>query len=149
MSSNFPYVEVDPADAGHVLMAGWGQGQGLLELDGGRWTSWGTCNSTADTAGCFDGDRVDSLALDTNQYAFSFRVVEWMSNQSVVMTHGNPTDRSGASTAARPEVLITDSRGALHGLWDPVHARFAFMHLNDRYTGAKEAGALGVFVVRA
>ena len=146
MSSNFPYLEVDPADSGHVLMAGWGQGQGLLELDGGKWTSWGTCDSTIDTSGCFDGDRVDSLALDSNQYAFSFRVVEWRSNQTVVMTHGNATNRSRASTAARPEVLITDSRGALHGLWDPVHARFAFLHLNDRYTGVKEAGMLGCVV---
>lgn len=152
LTSNWPHAHIDPANDDHVLLAGWGfGGQGLYELGfvPGEWTEWASCNSTIDPAGCFAGDRVDSLALDSNQYTIDFRIVDWHSNESVVISHGNVTqlrrhgprprsplhERSGAAKQLRPEVLMTDSRGALHGVWDPVHHRFGFLHLNDAYAG--------------
>jgi hypothetical protein len=60
-----------------------------------------------------------------------------------VSVSGNRTSAVVESaTVSRPEVLITDSRGVLYGLWDPSHGRYAFVHLNDRYAGVDPATGL-------
>jgi hypothetical protein len=141
ITGNFPHIAVDPADPRHILLAGWGNpGQGLYELEDGVWKQWGACgisdtSNPVSAADCFDGARVDSLTLDSNQYAFDFRVVSWSSNRTVSVADRVTSAVTSETGVSRPEVVFTDSRGAVHGVWDPTHHRFGFLHLNDHYVG--------------
>lgn len=147
-TGNFPLLAVDPSNSGHVLLAGWGSSsQGLYELKNASWTQWGLCNAAdpnnvIEIADCFEGGRIDTMALDTNQYAYDFRVSNWESNRTVSVVRGLPSPVVVTAGISRPTILITDSRGAFRGLWDSNHSRYGFLHLNDKYVHVDPATRL-------
>ena len=119
-------------------------------MKAGEWVRWSLCASADDSNGaattdCYEGSRVDSLTYDSNQYAYDFRVIDWNSNHTQSVTNKTKSAMAEAPGLSRPEVVFTDSRGILHGVWDRERARYAFLHLNDHYVGVSAIDGLGMW----
>eukprot|EP01052_Picozoa_sp_SAG31_P001845 SAG31_NODE_62_length_28678_cov_21.548270_16_plen_554_part_00 len=119
-----------------LVAGGWGSagaGQGLHELVNGSWLYWNWCGSNnSRDAGCFEGERPDSMTQDYNTYTFGFGV-DWKSSEERVITDGHvlPLPPSTSQGKRHPLVFFTTARGGLRAAWDPVNVRYSFKHMNN------------------